>query len=382
MKDFQIDFKKRNKRYNLLGPNKWETKKLSYHVSKYSQKIPDYIVDIELRRAFDVWSEHIDLEFHLESTDDVEIDIRFETGDHGCLMKFDGVRKNFEANALAHAFNPGNRPENGDIHFDDDEIWTFNSTEGSNLFQNAVHEIGHALGLDHTKLKKAVMFPYVASYYPGFKLDADDIMGIQELYGIKNKTSSRRLKVAPKACNISTIFNVNDKIMMFKGTRFYQMNESGVVENRSMEISSKWLKLPEGIDAAFNYLNNKTFFFKGSKYWRYSNGSMDEDYPKEIDIGFPGVPDSIDAVTTLSNSEVIYFFKGDLFWTFDSSNMLQGKQCFSMEIPLKFKGLPNDVDGAFKHSDGHVHFVKNNKLYRFNEVLQKVDQVLEHNWRC
>ena len=76
LKDFQIDFKKRNKRYNLLGPNKWETKKLSYHVSKYSQKIPDYIVDIELRRAFDVWSEHIDLEFHLESTDLVEIDIR------------------------------------------------------------------------------------------------------------------------------------------------------------------------------------------------------------------------------------------------------------------------------------------------------------------
>ena len=76
LKDFQIDFKKRNKRYNLLGPNKWETKKLSYHVSKYSQKIPDYIVDIELRRAFDVWSEHIDLEFHLESSDVVEIDIR------------------------------------------------------------------------------------------------------------------------------------------------------------------------------------------------------------------------------------------------------------------------------------------------------------------
>lgn len=76
LKDFQIDFKKRNKRYNLLGPNKWETKKLSYHVSKYSEKIPDYIVDIELRRAFDTWSEHIDLEFHLESEETVEIDIR------------------------------------------------------------------------------------------------------------------------------------------------------------------------------------------------------------------------------------------------------------------------------------------------------------------
>lgn len=76
LKDFQIDFKKRNKRYNLLGPNKWETKKLSYHVSKYSQTIPDYIVDIELKRAFDVWSEHIDLEFHLESSEVVEIDIR------------------------------------------------------------------------------------------------------------------------------------------------------------------------------------------------------------------------------------------------------------------------------------------------------------------
>lgn len=170
--------------------------------------------------------------------------------------------------------------------------------------------------------------------------------------------------------------------MMFKGNRYYQMNESGVSENISMAISSRWPKLPEDIDAAFNFLNNKTIFFKGSMYWRYSNGSMDEEYPKEIKMGFPGVPDIIDAVTKLPNGEEIYFFKENLVWTFDASNMLQGKQCFSTEISLKFKRLPNNVDGAFKHSDGHVYFVKSSKLYRFNQVLEKVDRVLDHKWRC
>lgn len=52
----------------------------------------------------------------------------------------------------------------------------------TDLFQIAAHEIGHALGLNHTKVRGAVMEPYY-KYKADFKLMKDDIEGIQFLYG-------------------------------------------------------------------------------------------------------------------------------------------------------------------------------------------------------
>ena len=94
--------------------------------------------------------------------------------------------------------------KNGKIHFDNEENYTENSHEGINLELTSAHEIGHALGLDHSfetgkfpvtfyrifslmiklkLLKGALMNPYYSGYIEEFKLPQDDINGIQALYG-------------------------------------------------------------------------------------------------------------------------------------------------------------------------------------------------------
>ena len=80
---------------------------------------------------------------------------------------------------LAHAYYP----QDGRAHFDEDETFTHNTPSGTNLLWVAVHEFGHSLGLAHSNVRQAVMYPYYTGYVPDMKLHSDDIAGIQYLYG-------------------------------------------------------------------------------------------------------------------------------------------------------------------------------------------------------
>lgn len=91
-----------------------------------------------------------------------------------CGYPFDG-----EGGVLAHAF----APSDGRLHFDEEETFTDLSEQGTNLLHVAVHEIGHNLGLRHSSVRDAVMYPAYLGYKPDLKLHSDDISGIQSLYG-------------------------------------------------------------------------------------------------------------------------------------------------------------------------------------------------------
>ena len=70
------------------------------------------------------------------------------------------------------------------MHFDDDEDFTYKSTSGTDVFWVAVHEAGHSLGLEHSPVLEAVMYPWYKGNTGGeFDLREDDILGIQALYG-------------------------------------------------------------------------------------------------------------------------------------------------------------------------------------------------------
>ena len=117
-------------------------------------------------RAFKFWSDVTNIKFYEKLSGEVDIPIDFVTFDHGDGSPFDGV-----GGTLAHAYYP----ENGDIHVDDSETWTLDSPHGSNFLQTLTHEIGHSIGLEHSSVRDAVMFPFAGPYNSNFRLHQDDI---------------------------------------------------------------------------------------------------------------------------------------------------------------------------------------------------------------
>ena len=76
----------------------------------------------------------------------------------------------------------------GDVHFDDAEIYTVDSPTGRSLLWVAVHELGHSIGLDHSSMKGAVMYPwYQSTQGKDFDLTPDDVKGAQSIYGMYDK---------------------------------------------------------------------------------------------------------------------------------------------------------------------------------------------------
>lgn len=133
-----------------------------------------------VREAFDAWAGVADLEFSEVGPDeDPDFRIAWRAGEHGDGSSFDGP-----GNTLAHAFFPPpcGGPHAGDLHFDEGERWSDDSADdGIHLRPVAIHEIGHLLGLSHSRDPGAIMF---AIYSPDrVALAADDIRGIRALYG-------------------------------------------------------------------------------------------------------------------------------------------------------------------------------------------------------
>ena len=91
-----------------------------------------------------------------------------------CGDNFDGP-----GGTLAHAYYPSD----GRAHFDEDETFTDGTSRGTNLLWVAVHEFGHSLGIRHSSVRDAVMYPYYTGYVPNMTLKQDDINAIQYLYG-------------------------------------------------------------------------------------------------------------------------------------------------------------------------------------------------------
>ncbi len=131
--------------------------------------------------AFDTWAAIAGLTFLYQASSsggrDIDIDVAPLSGNTIGVANTRYFTDDSDGNGLVEIFD-------SNISMDQSETWRPNGTAGDfSFFQVVLHEIGHALGLDHFNVSSSIMN---ASANNGSRtLGQDDINGIQALYGAR-----------------------------------------------------------------------------------------------------------------------------------------------------------------------------------------------------
>uniref|UniRef100_A0A3B3HXM3 Matrix metallopeptidase 9 n=1 Tax=Oryzias latipes TaxID=8090 RepID=A0A3B3HXM3_ORYLA len=230
--------------------------------------------------------------------------------------------------------------------YDDDKKWGFCPDQGYSLFLVAAHEFGHALGLDHSNIRDALMYP-MYSYVEDFSLHEDDIEGIQYLYGSKtdpkptvpqpntptttatpdpdvtdstdepeptNRPATTTLnpldptKDACKVTKFDTITALLEKVQKggCKAVLFFSIEKLGLPDS------------VQKVEGALQKGKDKVLLFSGENFWRLDvkTQKIDKGYPKYIDVVFGGVP--IDAHDVFLYEGRTFFCRDQFYWRMNS----------------------------------------------------------------
>lgn len=365
-------FNQKSLKYLLLGH--WRKKNLTFRIFNVPSTLSLPRVRAALHQAFKYWSSVAPLTFREVKAGWADIRLSF----HGrqspyCSNTFDGPGK-----VLAHA----DIPELGSIHFDKDELWTEGTYQGVNLRIIAAHEVGHALGLGHSRYTQALMAPVYAGYQPFFKLHPDDVAGIQALYGKRSpetrdeEEETEMLTVSPVTAKPgpmpnpcsgevdAMVLGPRGKTYAFKGDYVWTVTDSG--PGPLFQISALWEGLPGNLDAAvYSPRTRRTHFFKGNKVWRYVDFKMSPGFPMK----FNRVEPNLDAALYWPVNQKVFLFKGSGYWQWDE---LARTDLSRYPKPIKelFTGVPDRPSAAMSWQDGQVYFFKGKEYWRLNQQLR------------
>uniref|UniRef100_A0A665UQP8 Peptidase metallopeptidase domain-containing protein n=1 Tax=Echeneis naucrates TaxID=173247 RepID=A0A665UQP8_ECHNA len=342
---------------HFFGKPRWKKRLITYRITQYTRDLSRNQVDATIAQAFQLYSDVIPLEFKQIYSGTADIMILFKGGSHGDFYPFDGA-----GGVLAHANSPGAQ-EGGDTHFDDDETWTL-TQRGVNLLLVAAHEFGHALGLDHSRDRRALMYPtYQYVNTNGYRLPDDDRQGVQALYEPEPEPEDPTEAPNPRdeRCSRGLVFDAATSI---RGDLFFFKN------GYLLKISS----------CVFIWNMNAAHFYM--RYWglRAYRKTIRAGYPKSLtNLGLPSSVNKVDAAVYVPTTRKTLIFVNRQYWSYDESRN-QMDPGYPRYITWDFPGIGSKVDAAFENH-GYFYFSNGPRQTEFYMQYKRVMRVLlNYGW--
>lgn len=153
----------------------WDKRDVTYRLNPSIFQIKEYtgevmpigVIENAFRIAFDNWQQASQNKLRIKR-EYIDADMEVYGYEFGSGSKFGGTYP----------------PQDGDIYMDFDSTWTrFKQppTTGLDFFAGVLHEVGHAMGLDHVDDSNSIMYPAIElGEMKG--LSQDDIDGMRALY--------------------------------------------------------------------------------------------------------------------------------------------------------------------------------------------------------
>ncbi|XP_016105958.1 collagenase 3-like isoform X2 [Sinocyclocheilus grahami] len=348
------------------GKPKWQKNKLTYRIVNYTPDMSIPEVDESIKKALQVWANVTPLRFTRINKGIADIMISFATRVHGDAQPFDGPQ-----GTLAHAFAPSpSSGIGGDAHFDDDELFTLGSSKGPVLFLVAAHEFGHSLGLSHSDVRGALMFPTYSFTDPdSFSLSSDDIRGIQSLYGLTDSEPDCRNLVW------DAVTTFKGETMFFKDRFFWRRSPS--TSAAQVLIKSFWPSAPDNIDAAYeDPVQDKLFLFKGKQVWAFKDKNLEPGYPKPLSsFGLPASVTKVDAAVHNKNSGKTLLFFDIYYYSYDEKEKKIDKGN-PKRLENGFPGLTGEVTAAHM-SNNNIYLFSGANLFEFSSSNRNLLRLLK-----
>uniref|UniRef100_A0A673LES9 Peptidase metallopeptidase domain-containing protein n=1 Tax=Sinocyclocheilus rhinocerous TaxID=307959 RepID=A0A673LES9_9TELE len=327
------------------GKPKWQTNKLTYRIVNYTPDMSKAEVDESMEKALQVWANVTPLRFTRIYKGTADIMISFATSYHGDASPFDGPQ-----GTLAHAFAPS-LGIGGDAHFDDDDAL--------NSLLQIVTLFGHSLGLSHSDVPGALMFPTYSFTDPDrFSLSSDDIRGIQSLYG---KHMVFKIPTTPKACDPNLIL---DAATTLRGeTMFFKDGIQCKINFSYSKVSSQTIWECWNHNHPYNlYISAQKnsycslSLFTGKQVWAFNGSNLERGYPKTLSsFGLSSLVRKVSAAVYDKNSGKTLLFVDKVYYSYDerAKKMDRG---YPQQVESGFPGLTGKVTAAHM-SNGSFTFM-------------------------
>lgn len=190
--------------YAVYG-SKWTTQPVSYYVNPKNGDVSESAAEAAIRAGADAWSTQTNASFVFS----------YAGRTSGSSATYNGKNEVFFANesnssllATTYYWHSSGRMLDFDIKFWDAGYTFFTGTTGCSggayIEDVATHEFGHGLGLGHSSVSGATMYPTMSLCSQNWRsLEADDIAGVEYLYPPGGSSST-----APAApSNLSAVKN-------------------------------------------------------------------------------------------------------------------------------------------------------------------------------